>query len=281
MVADISRFQQILTSAKSALIVLPDNPSTDEVASGLALMLSLKASNFPVAVSCPSPMTVEFSRLVGVNQVRADAGDKNMVISFAEYPAENIERVSYNIENNVFALTIIPKPGFDTPTQNQITASYAGVASDLVIIIGANYPNDLGAFSQTLIKDILEGQARQNLTLVGNKPLVGWPKSVELIDVKSTSTSEVVYQIIDQLKLPQNQDISTNLFLGLEAGSKNFTVAGVGANTFALAAKLLENGAKRGQIIEQTFKSNQRSRQVDQQNNPQNLEPKFKDTTIL
>lgn len=277
MVADITRFKEVLSKARSALIILPQNPSIDEAASGLALMLSLRANNVPVSVSCPSHMTVEFSRLVGVDKVREDLGDKNLVISLADYPVENIERVFYDINNDRFELTIISKPGFEAPGQDQLITSYAGVSSDLIIVVGANYPNGLGAFAQN--KEILEGPSAGNLTLVGNKPLSGWPKAIELIDVGAVSTSEVVYQVIDQLKLPIDQDIATNLFLGIEAGTKNFTSSGVNASTFAQAAKLLENGARRAQVVEQSFRPIQHPKQVSQPGNQQSLGSR--DTTIM
>jgi nanoRNase/pAp phosphatase (c-di-AMP/oligoRNAs hydrolase) len=239
-VADISSFKKALDSVKSAIIILPENPSMDTVAAGLSLSLALKKQGLSSVVSAPNPMTVEFNRLVGVNNVREDLGDKNLVVSFADYPADGIERVAYNIENGEFVLTIVPKPGQTAPKSDQIITSYSGISSDLVIIVGANYPEGLGRFAEN--KEILE---QENLAIVGNTPLSGYSSAMELIDPSGSSVSDVVYDIIEQAGLPMDEDIATNLFMGLEAGTHNFTSGNVNAQTFSRAANLLSQGARR------------------------------------
>lgn len=247
-IADLQRFKEILPSVKSTLFVLPERPSLDIVASGLALSLALAKNGLAATVSSPVPMTVEFNRLVGVNQIRQDLGDKNLVLSFANYQAQNIERVAYNIENGEFALTIVPKPGNVAPLQEQIKASWAGVSADLVVAVGTNYPADLGRFAEN--KDLLE---RPNLALLSNKPLAGWPRAIELIDASSSSVSEVTQEIIKELGMAIDEDIATNLLLGMEEGTKNFTALEVSAQTFLKAAELLKAGGRRvAPVQEQT-----------------------------
>lgn len=239
-VADIERFKEVLGQTKQALIILPQNPNFDSVAAGLSLSLALRKRGLTATVSCPSQMTVEFNRLVAVNKVRQDLGDKNLVLSFANYPAEDIERVSYNIENGQFTLTVIPKPGNSAPRQEQINSSYAGISSDLVIVVNANYPSGLGRFAEN--KELLESK---NLTLFSNDPLSGWPRSIELIDTSCSSVSEVAYEVIEQLGIEIDQDLATNLYMGLEAGTVSFSSGQVSADTFEKAARLLRAGAQR------------------------------------
>lgn len=275
MVADIARFQEMLTDIKSVLIVLPQEPKVDAIASGLALSLSLRQSGIPTSVSSPSQMIVEANRLVGVDQIREDLGDKNLVVSFPGYPAENIERVSYNIEDGQFALAVIPKPGFEAPKQNQINTSYSGMTADVIMVVGANYPRDLGKTAEN--KDFQDSINTQKLVLLGNEPLSGWPKAIELIDAGVASISETAYQVIEQLKLPMNEDVATNLFLGIEDGTGSFTAAGVTADTFVKAAELLKMGAQRKTEKQQFVKpQRQKSYPVDM---PANFEPK--DTNII
>lgn len=243
-VADITRFQEVLTGAKGALIVIPQDPSLDRVAAGLALGLALEKGGISTVFSSPQPMTVEFNRLVGVNKVRQELGEKNLVISFANYPPEGIERVSYDIDNGQFTLTVIPKSGNNTPMQDQINFSYSSGNCDLVIVVGANYPEGLGSFAQN--EELL---AKENIVLLGNTPLAGWQKAIELIDPSQASISEVVYDIIETLKLPMDEDVATNLLAGIEAGTHNFTSKNVTVGTFTKAAQLLQNGARRGMPV--------------------------------
>ena len=131
--------KSLIDSSQSILILLPTKPYFDQVAGGLTLFLSLKTSK-QVAISCPSEMLVEFNRLVGVDKVTSEFGNKNLVIKFTNYKASGIERVSYDIENGEFKLSVIPKPGVIPPNQDQVSMGYAGLSADVVILIGgANY----------------------------------------------------------------------------------------------------------------------------------------------
>lgn len=239
-VADIARFQKLLSEAKSALIVLPQNPSFDAVAGGLSLSLALAKNSILGTVACPTQMIVEFNRLVGVDKVRDDLGDSNLVIAFADYPPDDIERVTCGIEGNKFTLLVLPKPGNKSPREDQVSLSYSGASADIVIAVGANYPEGIGKFAQK--KDIFQGE---NLALLANIPLAGWTRAIELIDASGSSISEVAYDVIEGSGLSFDEDIATNLFLGIEAGTRNFTSQKVNAETFSRVANLLRRGAKR------------------------------------
>lgn len=245
-VADIVGFQNLLAQGeiKSILVILPQNPSLDAAAAGLSLAMALEKKGYAATVSSPSPITVELNRLVGVNKIREDLGDKNLILSFANYPADNIEKVSYNIDNGQFSLTVIPKTGNKAPGQEHVALNYAGISADLVIVVGANYPEGLGLFAQN--KEFTEGLPNITLALLGNTPLAGWPKALELIDASGVSISETACQILQALAVPLDEDLATNLFLGLESGTANFTAPAVRAETFTLAGDLLKAGARRG-----------------------------------
>ncbi len=90
-------FSSLVDSATSVLIILPSKPYFDQVAGGLALYLSLREKK-ETAITSVTPMTVEFNRLVGVNKVANELGNKNLTIKFIDYRANDIERVSYDIE---------------------------------------------------------------------------------------------------------------------------------------------------------------------------------------
>ena len=141
---DLKGFQQALSEAKSVVILMPEKPSLDTVASATALSLVLSQDNKEVTVACPSPMLVEFNRLVGVQKVTDSIENRNLTISFEDYEATNVERVSYNIENGKFMLVIAPKTGTLAPNKDQVVVGYRGVAGDLVIVVGTPSKDALG-----------------------------------------------------------------------------------------------------------------------------------------
>src|SRR3989344_3035726 len=72
---DLSQLKALLESARLVSVLLPQNPSYDSVASGLALKLSLESLGKSVAAACPDSMTVEFNPLVGVDTLTTSKAD--------------------------------------------------------------------------------------------------------------------------------------------------------------------------------------------------------------
>lgn len=231
-------FSSLIGSASSVLVLLPAKPYFDQVASGLALYLSLKESK-EVSIMCPSPMLVEFNRLVGVNKIVSEAGNKNLTIVFGGYPAENVERVSADVEGGKFFLTVIPKPGMVSPKKEEIEFSYSGVAADTIILIGGGNENHF---------PLLESKDTQGAKIIhiGTRALSVLPdKGVMSFARPASSVSEVVTSLIKESGLVLDGDVATNLVLGVEEGSNHFASEEVTAETFELFANLLRSGGKR------------------------------------
>jgi len=131
--------------AKTILILVVDNPKLDHLASALGLYLALSKSDKKVSVACPTPMRVEFNRLVGVDKVRSNIGSRDLVVSFP-YEKDSIEKVSYNVDDAKFNLVIQPKTGFPNLDSDKVSYSYSGAEADLVFIIGAPKLDSLGPF---------------------------------------------------------------------------------------------------------------------------------------
>jgi hypothetical protein len=150
---DTTQLKNLLDTARLVSILLPQNPTYDIVASGLACKLVLEHSGRSVVVVCPDPMTVEFNRLVGVNSVVTSLGGRNLLISFAGQ-TEHVDKVSYNVDQGQLQLVITPKPDAPhlDPQKLQFTS---GVGKfDVQLLIGVTHPDYLGP--------VLD-QARQHL----------------------------------------------------------------------------------------------------------------------
>jgi len=228
-------FNSVIGSANSILVLLPTKPYFDQVAAGLSLYLSLQKQK-QVSISCPSEMIVEFNRLIGVDKISTELGSKNLTIKFPNYDATNIERVSYDIENGEFRLTVIPKPGLLSPQREQVSIFNSGISADLVILIGGGNISHFPAVSD---KDF----ASSKLMHIGIK-------DVEHGDLMSfskplSSVSELMANLIEESNSYIDADIATNLIAGIEDESNNFKGAGVTADTFQKIANLMKIGGRR------------------------------------
>lgn len=226
----------IIDSASSVLILLPTRPGLDHVASGLSFQLSLKGRK-EAQVTCSSPMLVEFNRLVGVEKISSDLGNKNLVIRFLDYRASDIERVSWDIENGQFKLTVIPQPGFTAPRREQAQFGYSGVSADTIILIGGQTEAD---FPELKREELTGAKIVHIGTMAFSSSF-----SVMSFARPASTISEIIALLIKENAFLLDPDIATNLVLGIEEGSGHFTKSDVTADTFSIFAELLRAGGRR------------------------------------
>ncbi len=230
-------FGSLIGASTSVLILLPQNPSFDAVAAGLSFYLALREEK-DASIVCPTPMVVEFNRLVGVNKVAAELGNKNLTIKFTDYKASDIERVSYDIENGEFRLTVIPKPGFPSPKKEQVAFSYSGVAAETIILVGGGSNADFPMLSSSDLTGakILHVGTRA-LNPIGDKTILSFARP-------ASSLSELAASLIKESALPLDADIATNLLAGIWDGSRELKGDDVTAETFETIASLMRTGAR-------------------------------------
>lgn len=239
----INQARSYLKDAQSVLIVIGNNPNMDSMAAGLSLYLALTASGKQTSIVSPREMTVEFNHLVGVdivgNRVNGQNG-RNLIISFP-YAEGSIEKVSYNIENDTFNLSIEPREGYPIVTEDMIHYSYGGGTTDLIFTLGLSQLRELGEIYQS------------NQTLFSQKPIINIDKEpqnakfgkVNIIDPNIPSISELIINLFSHLGLTIDRDIASNLLAGITFGSQNFTSPMTNAGTFEAAAICLRNGARK------------------------------------
>ncbi len=231
-------FKSLTSNLRSVLILLPRDPYFDQVAAGLSLYLSFRESK-DVSISCPSPMLVEFNRLVGVDKVTSELGNKNLVLKLTDFdPQRMIEKVTYDIIDNEMNIIVIPKPSVVPPKKEQVDISYSGIAAGLVILIGGLHERHFPALSS---KDLLETRvAHIGISEVNLPP----GKQVISFARPASSVSEVTAELIKSVSESLTSDVATNLLMGIYDGSKNFSSSGVSPETFKLAAELMVAGGR-------------------------------------
>jgi hypothetical protein len=166
-------------------------------------------------------------------------GNKNLIIRFTDYKANDIERVSYDIEDGQFRLTVIPRQRITPPTKDQIELAYSGISSDTVIMVGgANESHFPAISSKELIGANIVHVGTRDLTLSSGKAYISFSRP-------ASSVSEVVASLIKESGLSFDEDIATNLLMGIEAASNSFNETSVTAETFAIISELMRAGGKR------------------------------------
>jgi hypothetical protein len=183
-------------------------------------------------------MIVEFNRLVGVNKVSTEVGNKNLVIRFVDYKASDIEKVSYDVENGELRLTVVPKTGFVSPKKEQVNLSFQGISADTIILIGGASETHFPALAANDL-------AGAKIIHLGTRALTSSAKAILSFARPASSVSELVAALIAEAGLTLDADIATNLLMGIEEGSRQYKGTDVTAETFETVAKLLRAGGRR------------------------------------
>jgi hypothetical protein len=184
-------------------------------------------------------MIVEFNRLVGVNKISPELGNKNMVIRLLDYNPRAVERVSAEVEANELNLVVIPKAGTPPPKKEQVVISYSGVSADTVILVGGA---NTSHFPQIEGKDL----SGAKLLHIGTRPISLGPGKEPISFAKpGSSISEVAAALINESGYKLDPDIATNLLMGIEEGSRQFQGSDVTAQTFEIVATLMKAGGRR------------------------------------
>ena len=228
-------FKTLVDNAKSIAILLPVGPYFDQVAAALSLYLAVKDKN-EVVVSCPSAMTVEFNRLVGVDKISQEIGNKSLIITLPDYDANKIDKVFWDAEGE-FKLTIQPKLRELPPSKDQVVISYLGVDPDLVVFVGGVAENHFPWMSEVSILNAKKAHIGvQDLNIANVRDIASFARP-------AAACSEIIYTLIREMGLNVSADMATNLLTGLQEGSKNFTT-NVTSDTFKTASELMSFGGK-------------------------------------
>jgi len=231
-------FRSVIAQSQSLVIFLPKSPSFDEVASALSLFLGLKDSK-PVQIVSASPVTVSLNRLIGVDRISGETGNKNLVIGFSGYDANNIEKVSYDIVEDQFKLTVLPKSGINPPKAEQVRITYEGVSADTVILFGGNTDAD---FPQLSVK----GTESSKMYHIGTHPLTVDPSKVIYTFAQPlASVSELTFFLLSEAQIQVDSDIATNFLMGIEDATQNYKSGNISAETFEVTAALIRAGGRR------------------------------------
>ncbi len=233
-----SELKQKIEGAAKTLIILPPKPSFDQVAASLAFSLSLQESNRNVSVVCPSPMTVEFNHLVGVEKIQERIYGTDLVVSL-NYPADQIEKVSYNDDAGQPNVVIQPKTGAPALSQEKVKFSYIGAGADLIMTFG------ISDLSQLNLSGLDSSQSF--LIDIDIDPLNPQFGHLNIIDPGASSFGEIIMGIISGLNLSFSVDAAQNILAGLWRATQGLTKSTVSADSFETVSLCLRVGAQKPQ----------------------------------
>jgi len=152
-----SQVSDYIKEAKSIAVVPSKVGGIDAFAGGLGIYFMLKNSGKNVSLIYQGKKPEEFNDLISDKEITSNITERELIIS-VDYSDTDASKVHYSTENDVLYLSLSPVKGdFDL---SKVRAKVKGYDFDLIFIIGAQDPSDLGQiFSE------LEGEFR-NSTII-------------------------------------------------------------------------------------------------------------------
>ena len=235
-----SKIKESVERYNNIAVAVSNNPSVDQMASALALSLSLQNLGKNVTVASPTTPLVEVSNLVGIDTVRTSIGGEtgDLIVSFP-YREGEIEKVSYT--RNANYLNIVVKAGelglnFD---EKDVKFTRGGTAPELLFVIGSPRVSDLGPlFDVANLKDTVVVNIDNSAENQGFGDIL-------MVSGRLSSLSETIANLLLGLNYKIDLDVAQNLMAGIADATNNFQSPNTSALAFEMAGILMRNGAVR------------------------------------
>jgi len=241
----------LLRQHSNVLVCLPAKPTTDAIASGLAMYATLqKLGKQAKVVAAGFALPDNHKFLPKSNEILQDLTALKKFIISLDVSKTAVQDIQYDIQNNRLSVYVTPKTGyFET---RDVTTSSGNYEFDLIIVLDSQDLSSLGKvfednaefFHHTPIINIDHHAANEQFG------------EVNLIHVTATSISEIVFELLEHVgDNLLDEYIATNLLTGIISKTKSFKTNAVTPRSLAIASHLIASGARREDIVKNLYQT--------------------------
>ncbi|MBI4090156.1 MAG: hypothetical protein HY421_02020 [Candidatus Kerfeldbacteria bacterium] len=242
---------ELLNRSKNVLICLPVQPSSDAIASGLGLFLTLEKLAKRARIVCSQfELPANHGFLPKSEAIEKELKNIRQFIISLDVSKVAVDELSYAIEGSKLNVFVTPKNGFYDA--KDVSTSAGSYAYDLLVTVDAADLELLGELATNNAEffyrvPILNIDHRAKNTNYG---------AVNLVDLTATSTSEIVFELVKALGFNVlDEQVATTLLTGIISKTKSFQTPNVTPRSLAVASHLIASGARREEIIDNLFQS--------------------------
>jgi phosphoesterase RecJ-like protein len=241
----------LIEKSKNILVAVPKNENGDNIASALALVLSIKKLGKTVELIQEGfkPST-NISFLPGISELKSGSEALQKFIISLNLKETQVSQVKYAVEGDRLNFIIIPKNGFFT--HSDITSHSGDFKYDLVITVGSPDLESLGM----IYEQNTEFFYKTTVVNIDHEPGNEAFGQVNLVDLTAVSNAEIIYSLISRYDGNLiDPDIASCLLSGMIIKTKGFKAPIITPQSLAVSAKLIELGARREEIMNNLYRS--------------------------
>jgi nanoRNase/pAp phosphatase (c-di-AMP/oligoRNAs hydrolase) len=224
--------------SQSALIVLPQRPSTDGLAAALALREALLAMGKKAdIVSAAFTIPTKLSFLETLKDIRSEIPPLQKCVITVDKRRFPVADISYTVTDETLRIFVTPKSG--RLPQEAIEVNPNGYSYDLIVTINVVELTAIGeVYAQH--KDAFFALPIIN---IDHRPENEQFGHINWVDIKATSTAEMIYHRFYKDREP-DKDLATALLAGMMDETHSFRTHQVNPSTLLTVSKLLQAGAE-------------------------------------
>ena len=228
--------QKIITLSQKILVLLPPEPTEDQIIAALSLHLSFESAKKQSQIGCAN-LSHTAGNISGIERISDSVGNRNLIISF-DYKEDYLDKVDYDIrDDGRFYLVIKPKDNSPVPDTSAVKFSYSGASADLVIVFGVNSLEELGKIYSDE-KYFLDSAKVLSLN-ISPRPSSFTENQLHL---PLGSYAEMVTSLLEKMAINPPSEAASNLIMGIYQATQNLSSRKISADTFAGLAFLIRAG---------------------------------------
>jgi len=247
---ELQQVFELVQKSRQILIILKQDWNGDAVSGSLALAEFLRKLGKKADIVCQDFKQTPNLSYLPLSLIQPHLGNLQKFVVSVDLSQTGLGEFEYDENGNKLNFYITPKSG--QLTKDNISTMVSGFKYDLIILI--NTP-DLDSLGEAYAKhsDLFFSVPKINFDHSTQNEYYG---NINLVNIASSSTSELIYDFIKELDESQMDDnIATYILSGIISATKNFKTNSVTPKTLNLAGTLIAKGARREQIIQNLYQS--------------------------
>lgn len=245
------QISQIIGQHSNVLVCLPANPTTDAIASGLAMYNVLQKQGKQakvVAAGFALPDNHRF--LPKSDEIEHELSALRKFVVSVDITNTSVQDLAYDIKGNTLDIFITPKSGVLQSTN--VRTSAQDYMFDLIIVLDSRDLPSLGKVFEDNA-DFFHSTPIINIDHHASNEQFG---QVNVIDVTATSVSEIVFNLLEHIgENLLDEYLATSLLTGIISKTKSFKTNTVTPRSLAIASHLITNGARRDEIVKHLYQT--------------------------
>lgn len=241
---------ELVRKFNKILVVTHARPDGDALGSMLAMKTTLAALGKDVHAVMLDEIPEMYHFMPGIDTVDSRMKGSNDLVLSVDTSKVPVDKLKYNTKDEKLNIIVSPKQG--AYTEDDVTVSSGSQSYDLIVVldcpdldrVGQLYEDDPDLFYETPVVNI------------DHHPSNDYFGAVNLVDLTSTSTCEILVGVIEALgESLITEDVATQLLTGLITDTGSFQNTNTTPKSLTVSAQLVAAGGRQQEIIQHVYKT--------------------------